>query len=138
GRKLSADGVVLGLMWGGASSLLVAPLEGLTLDDKQVVNRALLQSGASISEMNCVRRHLSAVKGGRLAAACHPAKVVTLLISDVPGDQPMDIASGPTVPDPTTCEDALAIVGRYAVRLPANAMQVLTSGAGESVKPGDP
>src|SRR6266566_1651691 len=89
------------------------------------VNRALLKSGASISEMNCVRRHLSAIKGGRLAAACHPAKVVTLLISDVPGDNPMDVASGPTVPDPTTCADALAIITRYAVDLPANVMEIL-------------
>src|SRR5437588_6117370 len=88
--------------------------------------------------MNCVRRHLSAVKGGRLAAACHPAKVVTLLISDVPGDRPTDIASGPTVPDPTTCDDALAIIKRYGVVLPANAIEILQSGRGESVKPGDP
>ena len=97
-----------------------------------------MKSGASISEMNRVRRHLSAIKGGRLAAACHPAKVVTLLISDVPGDRPMDIASGPTVPDPTTCADALAIIKRYAVELPANVMEILQSGRGESVKPGDP
>src|SRR5262249_51800821 len=87
---LGADDVVLCLISGGGSALLVAPLEGVTLEDKQAVNRALLKSGASIREMNVVRRHLSAVKGGRLAAACHPAKVVTLLISDVPGDQPMD------------------------------------------------
>src|SRR5205823_5914703 len=118
--------------------LLVAPLQSLTLEDKQAVNQALLKSGATISEMSCVRRHLSAVKGGRLAAACHPAKVVTLLISDVPGDRPMDIASGPTVPDPTTCADALAIIKRYAVDLPANVMEILESGRGESVKPGDP
>jgi hydroxypyruvate reductase len=137
-RNLRADDLVLCLISGGGSSLLVAPLEGLTLEDKQAVNRALLKSGASISEMNCVRRHLSAVKGGRLAAACPPAKVVTLVISDVPGDRPMDIASGPTVPDPTTCADALAIVKRYAVELPANVMEILHSGRGESVKPGDP
>jgi hydroxypyruvate reductase len=109
-------------MWCCASSpaadrpLLVAPLPGLSLEDKQAVNRELLRSGASIGEMNCVRRHLSAIKGGRLAAACHPSKVVTLLLSDVPGDRPMDIASGPTVPDPTTCADALAIVKRYGRR----------------------
>jgi len=133
-----SDDLVLCLISGGGSSLLVAPLEDLTLEDKQSVNRALLKSGASISEMNCVRRHLSAIKGGRLAAACHPAKVVTLLISDVPGDRPMDIASGPTVPDPTTCADALAIIKRYAVELPANVMEILQSGRGESVKPGDP
>ena len=135
---LSSDDLVLCLISGGGSSLLVAPLEGLTLEDKQSVNRALLKSGASISEMNCVRRHLSAVKGGRLAAACHSAKVVTLVISDVPGDRPMDIASGPTVPDPTTCADALAIIKRYAIDLPANVMEILQSGRGESVKPGDP
>ena len=132
---LRSDDLVLCLISGGGSSLLVAPLEDLTLEDKQSVNRALLKSGASISEMNCVRRHLSAVKGGRLAAACHPAKVVTLLISDVPGDRPMDIAS---VPDPTTCVDALAIIKRYAVELPSNVTEILQSGRGESVKPGDP
>jgi hydroxypyruvate reductase len=97
----------------------------------------LLGSGANISEMNCVRRHLSAVKGGRLAAACHPAQVVTLLISDVPGDNPIDIASGPTVADPTTCDDALAILSRYAIDIPANVRRLLESGAGETVKPGD-
>ena len=135
---LGPGDVVLCLMSGGASSLLVAPSEGLTLDDKRDVNRALLASGASIGEMNCVRRHLSAIKGGRLAAACHPAKVVTLLISDVPGDRPMDIGSGPTVADPTTCADALAIIRRYGIALPAKAIEVLESGRGESVKPGDP
>jgi hydroxypyruvate reductase len=88
--------------------------------------------------MNCVRRHLSAIKGGRLAAACHPARVVNLLISDVPGDNPMDIASGPTVADPTTCADALAIVRRYAIDLPAGARACWKGGRGETVKPGDP
>jgi hydroxypyruvate reductase len=136
-RGLSADDQVLCLISGGGSALLAAPLEGLTLEDKQAVNRALLQSGASIGEMNCVRRHLSAIKGGRLAAACHPAKVTTLVISDVPGDRPMDIASGPTVADPTTCADALAIIRRYEMTLPAAAMDVLQSGRGESVKPDD-
>jgi hydroxypyruvate reductase len=137
-RDLTPDDVVLCLMSGGASSLLVAPIQGLTLEDKQLVNRALLKCGASIGEMNCVRRHLSAVKGGRLAAACHPAKVVTLLMSDVPGDRPSDIGSGPTVDDPTTCFDALAILKRYQVALPARIMDVLTSGWGESIKPDDP
>jgi hydroxypyruvate reductase len=113
------------------------PLPGLSLEHKQAVNRELLRSGATISEMNCVRRHLSAIKGGRLAAACHPARVVTLLISDVPGDNLMDIASGPTVADPTTCADALAIVRRYGIELPAPVLDVLTSGRGESIKPGD-
>lgn len=135
---LSPDDVVLCLISGGGSSLLTLPIEGLTLDDKQAVNRALLHSGAGIREMNCVRRHLSAIKGGRLAAACHPAKVVTLLISDVPGDDPIDIASGPTVPDPTRCSDALDIVRRYGIELPLGALEVLTSGRGETVKPGDP
>src|SRR5439155_5543697 len=101
------------------SALLALPAEGLTLDDKQTVSRALLKSGATISEMNCVRRHLSAIKGGRLAAACHPAQVLTLVISDVPGDDPINIASGPTVADPTTCADALAIVRRYGTQVPA-------------------
>jgi glycerate 2-kinase len=135
---LSPDDVVLCLISGGGSSLLTLPIEGLTLEDKQAVNRALLHSGAGIREMNCVRRHLSAIKGGRLAAACHPAKVVTLLISDVPGDDPIDIASGPTVPDPTRCSDALEIVRRYGIELPPGALEVLTSGRGETVKPGDP
>jgi hydroxypyruvate reductase len=135
---LSADDTVICLISGGGSSLLPLPLEGITLEDKQNVNRALLASGATISEMNCVRRHLSGIKGGRLAAACHPARVVTLLISDVPGDRPCDIASGPTVGDPSTCADALAIVRRYGIELPAAVREVLESGRGESVKPGDP
>ena len=135
---LCEDDLVLCLISGGGSSLLPLPIEGLTLEHKQAVNRALLKSGATISEMNCVRRHLSAIKGGRLAAACHPARVLTLLISDVPGDDPIDIASGPTVADPTTCEDALAIVRRYGIELPGPVRDVLESGRGESVKPGDP
>jgi hydroxypyruvate reductase len=137
-RGLGADDTVLCLVSGGGSSLLPLPLAGITLADKQAVSRALLASGASIGEMNCVRRHLSAIKGGRLAAACHPAHVVTLLISDVPGDEPFDIASGPTVADPSTCLDALEIVRRYGIALPPNVRHVLESGAGESVKPGDP
>jgi hydroxypyruvate reductase len=135
---LSVDDLVIALISGGGSSLLVAPGPGLTLDDKQAVNAALLKSGASISEMNCVRRHLSALKGGRLAAACHPARLLTLLISDVPGDNPIDIASGPTVPDPTTCADALAIVDRYRIGVPPTVRRLLDSGEGETVKPGDP
>ena len=134
---LTADDLVIALISGGGSSLLVAPGDGLTLQDKQAVNTALLKSGATISEMNCVRRHLSAVKGGRLAAACHPAAVLTLLISDVPGDNPIDIASGPTVADPTTCANALAIINRYRIELPPAVRALLDSGAGESVKPGD-
>jgi hydroxypyruvate reductase len=134
---LCADDLVIALISGGGSSLLVAPAEGLALADKQAVNAALLASGASISEMNCVRRHLSSIKGGRLGVACHPARLVTLLISDVPGDSPIDIASGPTVADPTTCADALAIVDRYGIRLPAAARDLLANGAGETTKPGD-
>jgi glycerate 2-kinase len=134
---LTADDTVLCLISGGGSSLLALPLAGITLEDKQAVNRELLKSGASIGEMNCVRRHLSAIKGGRLAVACHPAKVITLLISDVPGDNPGDIASGPTVGDPTTCADALAIVRRYGIELPAQVRAVLESGRGESIKPDD-
>jgi glycerate 2-kinase len=137
-RHLREDDVVLCLISGGGSSLLPLPLPGITLEHKQAVNRALLKSGATISEMNCVRRHLSGIKGGRLAAVCHPARVLTLLISDVPGDDPIDIASGPTVADPTTCADALAIVRRYGIELPAPVREVLQSGRGESVKPGDP
>ena len=134
---LTADDLVIALISGGGSSLLVAPAPGLTLADKQAINSALLASGASIGEMNCVRRHLSALKGGRLAAACHPARVVTLLISDVPGDAPSDIASGPTVADASSCADALAIVDRYKIALPAVVRELLTSGTGESIKPGD-
>jgi len=136
-KGLSADDLVLCLISGGGSALLPLPAAGLTLADKQAVNRALLASGATIGEMNTVRRHLSAIKGGRLAAACHPARVVTLLISDVPGDRPIDIASGPTVADPTRCDDALAIVRRFGIELPQAARELLQSGRGESVKPGD-
>ncbi|MEI8326475.1 MAG: glycerate kinase [Betaproteobacteria bacterium] len=134
----SSDDLVIALISGGGSSLLVSPGAGLTLADKQAVNAALLKSGASISEMNCVRRHLSGIKGGRLGAACHPAQLLTLLISDVPGDNPVDIASGPTVADPSTCPEALAIIERYSIELPEAARALLTSGQGESVKPGDP
>jgi len=136
-QGLTADDLVIALISGGGSSLLVAPGAGLTLANKQNVNKALLASGATISEMNCVRRHLSAIKGGRLGAACYPAQLLTLLISDVPGDAPMDIASGPTVADATSCADALAIVQRYQIALPVAARQLLESGAGETVKPND-
>lgn len=137
-RAAGPDDTVLFLISGGGSALLALPAEGLTLADKQAVNRALLASGATISEMNCVRRHLSGIKGGRLAAAAHPATVVTLLLSDVPGDVPRDIASGPTVGDETTCADALAIVRRYGIDLPDAVRAVLESGRGETVKPSDP
>lgn len=132
------DDFVLVLMSGGGSALLPSPLPGLGLEDERAINQALLRSGASIGEMNCVRRHLSAIKGGRLAAACHPARVLTLAISDVPGDDPVDIASGPTVPDPSTCADALAVARRHGVALPPAAIALLESGRGESIKPGDP
>lgn len=137
-RGLSQDDWVLCLISGGGSSLLPLPAPGLTLADEQALHHALLGCGAGISEMNCVRRHLSAIKGGRLAAACHPARVLTLVISDVPGDAPADIASGPTVGDPTTCADALAIARRYAIDLPPHAWDLLESGRGESVKPDAP
>lgn len=137
-QGLTPQDLVLCLISGGGSSLLPLPAPGLTLDHKQDVNRELLKSGATISEMNCVRRHLSAIKGGRLAAACHPARVLTLLLSDVPGDDPIDIASGPTVADPTTCEDALAIIRRYGIQVSPAMRDVLESGRGESIKPGDP
>jgi hydroxypyruvate reductase len=137
-QGLSENDLVLCLVSGGGSALAPLPAPGLTLEAKQTVNRALLASGATISEMNCVRRHLSAIKGGRLGAACFPASVLTLLISDVPGDRPIDIASGPTVADPTTCADALNIVRRYGIELPPAARELLESGRGESIKPGDP
>ncbi|HJV71443.1 glycerate kinase [Ideonella sp.] len=137
-QDLGPDDLVLCLISGGGSALLPLPLEGVTLAEKQALNRALLACGATIAEMNCVRRHLSAIKGGRLAAACHPARVLTLAISDVPGDHPGDIASGPTVPDPSTCADALSIVRRHGIELPPALRQALDSGRGESVKPGDP
>jgi hydroxypyruvate reductase len=136
-QSLSPDDLVLCLISGGGSALLPLPAPGLTLELKQSLGRALLASGATIGEFNCVRRHLSSIKGGRLGAACHPARVLTLLMSDVPGDRPADIASGPTVADPTTCEDALNILRRYAIDVPPAVRDLLESGRGESVKPGD-
>lgn len=134
---LSADDIVLCLMSGGGSALLPMPLSGLTMSDEQDLARALLSSGASISEMNCVRRHLSGIKGGRLAAACYPARVVNLMISDVPGDDPMNIASGPTVSDPTRCSDALEVLRRYKIAVPPVAIAQLESGTAETIKPDD-
>jgi hydroxypyruvate reductase len=136
-KGLTSDDLVLCLISGGGSSLLTLPAEGMTLADKQRVNQALLESGAGIGEMNCVRKHLSRIKGGRLASACAPARVLTLLISDVPGDEASVIASGPTVPDATTCADALAILARYHIDIPAAVAAQLASGALETVKPGD-
>ena len=135
---LTEDDLVVSLISGGGSSLLPLPLAGVSLEDKQAVNRALLKSGATITEMNCVRRHLSAIKGGRLAAACHPARVCNLLLSDVPGDDPIDIASGPTVADPTTRHDALDIVRRYGLDVPSHVLHALEADAAETIKPGDP
>ena len=136
-QGLTKDDLVLCLISGGGSALLTLPADGLTLADKQRINKVLLNSGANISEMNCVRKHLSRIKGGRLAAACAPARVVTLTISDVPGDDPSIIASGPTVPDATTCADALAILKRYDISVPAAVLAQLESGALETPKPGD-
>ena len=135
---LTEHDLVVCLLSGGGSALLPLPAHGLALEEKQLVTGSLLRSGATIGEINCVRRHLSRIKGGRLAAACHPARLVTLAISDVPGDGPLDIASGPTVADPTTCGDALAVLERYGIEVPSRAAAALRGGEWESVKPGDP
>lgn len=137
-QGLTPDDLVICLISGGGSALMTLPADGLTLDDKQAVNRALLRSGANITEMNCVRKHLSAIKGGRLAVAAAPAKVVTLSISDVPGDDPAVIASGPTVADPTTFGEARAILDRYGVDTPASVAAFLERQAEETPKPDDP
>ncbi len=136
-RGLGVDDLVLCLISGGGSALLTLPMPGLSLAEKQAVNQALLRSGAAIGEMNTVRKHLSAIKGGRLGAMCAPATVLTLLISDVPGDDPSVIASGPTVADASTCAEALAVLQRYGIELPTGALAALRSGAAESPKPGD-
>ena len=135
-QGLTKDDLVLCLISGGGSSLLTLPAEGVSLQDKQRINRDLLHSGANITEMNCVRKHLSRIKGGRLAAACAPAQVVTLTISDVPGDDPSVIASGPTVCDHTTCADALAILQRYRIAVSPQVEAALLSGALETPKLG--
>ena len=135
---LTADDLVLCLISGGGSALLAYPAAGLDLAHKQAVNQALLRSGAAIGEMNCVRKHLSAIKGGRLAVAASPAPVVALMISDVPGDDASVIASGPTVADPTTSADALAILRRYRIDIPASVARWLADPASETPKPGDP
>jgi glycerate 2-kinase len=136
-RGLGAGDLVLALISGGGSALCAAPAAGLTLADKQEINRALLASGATITEMNCVRKHLSAIKGGRLAAAARPARVVTLAISDVPGDDPAVIASGPTVPDRTTFADARAIIARYGIEPSPAVAARLAEAIDETPKPGD-
>jgi glycerate-2-kinase len=135
---LTARDLVLFLVSGGGSALTTLPAAGLTLDELRAVNRALLASGADIGAMNTVRRHLSAFSGGRLAAAAHPARVVTLAISDVPGDDPAVIASGPTVPDATTFAEARAIVAHFGMRLPERVTAHLAAAAEETPKPGDP
>jgi glycerate 2-kinase len=135
-RNLTADDLVLCLISGGGSALLALPAEGVSLEDKQAVNKALLKSGATISEMNVVRKHLSAIKGGRLAAAAAPAKVVALMISDVPGDDPSIIASGPTVPDPSTNADALTIIAKYGIEVSVSVRKLLLK-VDETPKPGD-
>ena len=135
-QGLSANDLVIALISGGGSSLLALPAPGLTLADKQAVNRALLGCGATISEMNTVRKHLSGIKGGRLAAAAAPAKLVTLAISDVPGDDPAVIASGPTVPDPTTFADARAIVARFNIAIAPHIAALLAQELDETPKPG--
>jgi glycerate 2-kinase len=137
-QGLTEDDLVLCLISGGGSSLLTMPCDGLTLEDKQRINRQLLESGAHIGEMNTVRKHLSAIKGGRLAAACAPARVVTLTISDVPGDDVSVIASGPTVADASTCAEALDILRRYGIDVPSAVKVQLEAGAFETPKPGDP
>ena len=137
-QGLSADDLVLFLVSGGGSALLSLPAPGLTLADKQAINKALLKSGANITEMNCVRKHLSAVKGGRLAAACAPARVITLAISDIPGDDPAVIASGPTVADATTFADAIGILEKYGITEPEAVVEHLRAAKEETPKPGDP
>ncbi len=137
-QGLSARDLVLFLVSGGGSALLALPAPGISLSDKQAINKALLKSGANITEMNCVRKHLSAVKGGRLAAAAAPARVVTLAISDIPGDDPAVIASGPTVADATTFSDAVAILEKYGIAEPASVIEHLRAAKNETPKPDDP
>jgi hydroxypyruvate reductase len=137
-ESAGAGDLVLCLISGGASALLALPADGLALEDKQAVNRALLASGADIAQMNAVRKHLSAIKGGRLAAAAHPAQVVSLLVSDVPGDDPAVIGSGPTVSDPSTFADAQAILRQYGIEPPSAVREHLAAARDETPKPGDP
>ena len=136
--RLTVEDRVLALISGGGSALLAAPAPGVTLAEKRALTSALLRSGASIGEINCVRKHLSALKGGRLAAAAWPASVLTLAISDVPGDDPAVIASGPTVGDPTSCADALKVLDFHHIAIPSDLRRRLESGELETPKPGDP
>ncbi|MCW5730694.1 MAG: glycerate kinase [Alphaproteobacteria bacterium] len=135
---LGEDDLLLCLISGGGSALMAVPAEGLTLADKRAVTGTLLRCGATIGEINCVRKHLSAIKGGRLALAAWPAEVVTIAVSDVPGDDPATIASGPTVPDPTSFADARAILEKYAIAEPAGVLRHLAAAREETPKPGDP
>lgn len=137
-QGLQEDDLVICLISGGGSSLLALPAEGITLEEKRAINKALLKSGAAIDEMNCVRKHLSAIKGGRLGLACAPARVLTLLISDVPEDDASVIASGPGLPDASSCADALAVLTKYAIEVPPHITQHLLAGKDETPKPGDP
>jgi hydroxypyruvate reductase len=136
-QSAAANDIVLVLMSGGASANWIAPANGISLDDKRALTRALLASGANIVEMNCVRKHLSRIKGGRLAAALSPAQVITLAVSDVPGDDPSVIGSGPTVPDITTLAEARAILAKYKIVPPASIVTALDNPENESPKPGD-
>lgn len=135
---LGPDDLVICLMSGGGSALLSLPAPGIGFDEKRAINKALLRSGAPIGEMNCVRRHLSSIKGGRLALSCHPARVVTLVVSDVPGDDPAVVASGPTVPDGSTGEDALAILDKYGINASSAVRAVLADPASAAPRPDDP
>ncbi|NMG39224.1 DUF4147 domain-containing protein [Chelativorans sp. ZYF759] len=137
-QGLTEDDLVVALISGGGSALLPAPPEGMSLEDEIAVNEALLASGAPISAMNTLRKHLSAIKGGRLALAAHPARVVSLIVSDIPGDNPAFVASGPTVPDPATRTDALSIVEAYGISLPDAAKRHLATDAADAPKPDDP
>ena len=137
-EEAAAGDLVLVLISGGASANWIAPAQGISFEDKQAVTRALLRSGAHIGEINCLRKHLSRIKGGRLARRAYPAQLVTIAISDVPGDDPAVIGSGPTVPDPTTLADARAIVAKYRLDVPASVMRALNEAANETPKPGDP
>jgi hydroxypyruvate reductase len=136
--EATADDLVLVLISGGASANWIAPAQGVSFADKQAVTRALLRSGAHIGEINCLRKHLSRIKGGRLARRAYPARLVTIAISDVPGDDPAVIGSGPTVPDPTKLADARAIVAKYKLAVPASVLRALEDTANETPKPGDP
>jgi len=137
-QGLGPEDQLVCLVSGGGSALLTLPASGLTLADKQAVTQALLRSGATIGEINTVRKHLSAIKGGRLAAAAAPARLVTLAMSDVPGDDPAVIASGPTVPDPTTLADARAVLAKYGITEPKAVIAHLAEARDETPKPGDP